>query len=175
MAGLMSSLQAPMTADGFDRFGRPIARCVACLEFSNPPVAAHISTGTVMTNSSFLGGERAARHPAGKDVDALGPSDSSDSGSDVQGERSLCGDGDQADELGALIVDTASDSDAAGTGERASATGRDAPDGADILPDHLIGPEGEAVGSAQASSINADVGELTAKEIDQQDATDENA
>ena len=39
-----------------------------------------------MTNSSILGGERAARQAPGRDVDALGPSDSSDSGSDVQGE-----------------------------------------------------------------------------------------
>jgi hypothetical protein len=49
-----------------------------------------------MTNSNFLGGERAATYAPGKDVEALGPSDSSDSGSDVQGERSLQGDGEHA-------------------------------------------------------------------------------
>jgi len=36
-----------------------------------------------MSNSSILGGEHAPHHPAGTDVDALGPSDTSDSGSDV--------------------------------------------------------------------------------------------
>ncbi|APW47972.1 hypothetical protein [Rhodoferax antarcticus] len=96
-----------------------------------------------MTNSSFLGGKRAATSPLGNDVDALGPSDSSDSGSDVQGERNLQGEGEHADQLGSLIVDTSSDSDASGTGERASATGRDGPDGADIAPDKVIGPDGE--------------------------------
>ena len=72
----------------------------------------------------------------------MGPSDSSDSGSDVQGEHSLRGEGDHADELGSLIVNTASDSDSSGTGERGSATGRDGPDGADISPDQVIGPAG---------------------------------
>jgi hypothetical protein len=48
-----------------------------------------------MTNSSFLGGERAARHAQSKAIDALGPSDSSDS----------------------------SDSDPLGTGEPASGKG----------------------------------------------------
>ena len=38
-------------------------------------------------------------------------------------------------------VDTNSDSDASGTGERASATGRDSLDGADIAPDQIIGPD----------------------------------
>ncbi|OLP07779.1 hypothetical protein BLL52_0875 [Rhodoferax antarcticus ANT.BR] len=90
-----------------------------------------------------MGGKRAATSPLGNDVDALGPSDSSDSGSDVQGERNLQGEGEHADQLGSLIVDTSSDSDASGTGERASATGRDGPDGADIAPDKVIGPDGE--------------------------------
>lgn len=97
-----------------------------------------------MANSNFLGGERAPIPPPGKDVDALGPSDSSDSGSDVQGERSVQGEGEHADQLGSLIVDTRSDSDASGTGERASATGEDTVDGADIAPDRVIGPEGES-------------------------------
>ena len=128
-----------------------------------------------MTNSSFLGAEPAALYAEGKDVDALGPSDSSDSGSDVQGERSTPGEGDHADELGSLIVDTASDSDASGTGERASATGRDAPDGADILPDHVIGPGGEAVEGAEGSPVNADFDELMAEDTDPQDLPSGNA
>ncbi len=122
-----------------------------------------------MTNSSFLGGERAARHATGKDVDALGPSDSSDSGSDVQGERSLRGEGDHADELGSLIVDTASDSDSSGTGERASATGKDVSDGADIMPDQVVGPTGEVADITEESPVNANLGQLAVEESDQQD------
>ena len=76
-----------------------------------------------MGRSSILGGERAATHPSGHDADALGPSDSSDSGSDIQGRPGL---------------DFHSDSDAAGTGERGSVD-RDggAEPGSDILPDHI--------------------------------------
>jgi len=122
-----------------------------------------------MTNSSILGGERAARYAAGKDVDALGPSDSSDSGSDVQGEHSLRGEGDHADELGSLVVDTASDSDSTGTGERASATGRDVPDGADIMPDQVVGPTGEVVEITDGSPIDAALGELVAEPTDPKD------
>ena len=76
-----------------------------------------------MATSSILGGSKAPEEISGKDLHALGPSDNSDSGSDAVGAY-----GD--DEL-------SSDSDAAGTGERASAgLGRDQPD-ADILPDHI--------------------------------------
>jgi len=130
--------------------------------------------GNVMTKSSFLGGERAARYAVGKDVDALGPSDSSDSGSDVQGEQSLRGEGDHADELGSLIVDTASDSDASGTGERASATGRDGPDGADITPDHVIGPDGEAVESSDSAPVKPNDGQLMAQAADPHRVTSKN-
>jgi len=119
-----------------------------------------------MTKSSILGGERSARYAAGKDVDALGPSDSSDSASDVQGERSVRGEGDHADELGSLIVDTASDSDASGTGERGSATGRDVPDGADIMPDQVVGPDGEVAEITDESPLNAILGELAAEKTD---------
>lgn len=124
-----------------------------------------------MTNSSFLGGQRAARHASGKDVDALGPSDSSDSGSDVQGERSMRGEGDHADELGSLIVDTASDSDSSGTGERASATGKDVPDGADIMPDQVVGPTGEVEEITDESLVNEKLGQLVAEENSPQDST----
>ncbi|WP_298932860.1 hypothetical protein [uncultured Ramlibacter sp.] len=90
-----------------------------------------------MALSSILGGERAAIHPSGKTTGALGPSDSSDSGSDAMGEL---GDG-QLD----------SDSDRHGTGERASVDARDDGRSADILPDHvarLDGDEGSDLGSA---------------------------
>lgn len=77
--------------------------------------------------SNLMGGERAAVHPAGRSTAILGPSDSSDSGSDIQGERDM-----SAEEL-------ASDSDAAGTGERATAddADRDVHEGADIAPDRI--------------------------------------
>jgi hypothetical protein len=116
-----------------------------------------------MTNSSFLGGERAAKPAPGKDVDALGPSDSSDSGSDVQGEFSARGKGDHADELGSLVVNTANDSDASGTGERASATGRDLPDGADIMPDHVVGSAREVDPSTDQARAQAQIDQLAAE------------
>jgi hypothetical protein len=117
-----------------------------------------------MTNSNFLGGEPAATYAPGKDVEALGPSDSSDSGSDVQGERSLQGDGEHADQLGSLIVDAGSDSDASGTGERASATGRDSLDGSDIAPDQVIGPDGQSDAAPQDPLLASRLVELLAGE-----------
>jgi hypothetical protein len=76
-----------------------------------------------MASSSILGGERAAIQPSGRSVDLLGPSDSSDSGSDSIGE------------LGAEQLD--SDTDRQGTGARPSADLRDTASGEDILPDHV--------------------------------------
>ncbi|WP_291010654.1 hypothetical protein [Hydrogenophaga sp.] len=122
-----------------------------------------------MTNSSFLGGERAAKPAPGKDIDALGPSDSSDSGSDVQGEFSVRGKGDHADELGSLVVNTANDSDSYGTGERASATGRDVPDGADIMPDHVVGSASEVNPSADQARAQAQLDQLAATPTDPAD------
>lgn len=40
-----------------------------------------------MATSSILGGERPPEEPKGTDVDSLGPSDTSDSGSDVRTSR----------------------------------------------------------------------------------------
>ena len=91
-----------------------------------------------MSNSSILGGTSAPLQADGKDVDLLGPSDTSDSGSDVQGERSMRTAPDNPGEWGAVVADGASDSDAGGTGERASADGDDPLDGADIMPDRVI-------------------------------------
>lgn len=88
-----------------------------------------------MAQSSILGGQRAPAQAAGRDTDTLGPSDSSDSGSDVQGERAHQA-ADDAD-IGALPADLQSDTDAAGTGERGAAYGDDAEAGSDILPDRI--------------------------------------
>jgi hypothetical protein len=76
-----------------------------------------------MATSSILGGSRLPEEISGKDVHALGPSDNSDSGSDATGAY-----GD--DEL-------ASDTDAAGTGERASVGRGGEQADADILPDRI--------------------------------------
>lgn len=97
-------------------------------------------------------GERAPVVDRGHGTRALGPSDSSDSGSDLIGPGLSRDDplefdhGTTSDpDFGPLSAgpdfgdaDLDSDSDAAGTGERASA-GRDTRyrDGADIAPDHI--------------------------------------
>ena len=116
-----------------------------------------------MATSSILGGERAPTTPSGRDTDALGPSDSSDSGSDVQGERGF----DALDEgqIGGDRADLDSDSDAPGTGERGAAV-RDAEilEGADIAPDRI-----EVVGGSAddaTGDLEADVESLATDEDD---------
>lgn len=89
-----------------------------------------------MPNSNLLGGDQPQQRAPGHDTDALGPSDSSDSGSDIQGELPMATGADEPDELGAMPVATGADTDRSGTGERGSATGGDRP-GADILPDRI--------------------------------------
>lgn len=92
-----------------------------------------------MATSSILGADRAPSQAAGRDVEALGPSDSSDSGSDVQGELDLAPPTDLDDTVfGTVQPGLESDSDSAGTGERGAAlpdeAGREA---GDILPDRI--------------------------------------
>ncbi|HVR52097.1 MAG TPA: hypothetical protein VMS38_20350 [Pseudorhodoferax sp.] len=93
-----------------------------------------------MARSSIMGGETPASRPSGSDMDMLGPSDTSDSGSDVQGERRMATAPDNAAEWGAVVADHDSDSDAAGTGERAAAAGDGGRANADILPDRIVTP-----------------------------------
>ena len=118
-----------------------------------------------MATSSILGGQPAPRKAPGRDTDALGPSDSSDSGSDVQGERPMPTLPDSPGELGAVPADTDSDTDASGTGERASATGEHTREAADILPDR--------VGASGDTTPGRDLEELAADE--ESDAGDEEA
>lgn len=92
-----------------------------------------------MATSSILGGERAASRADGRDVDSLGPSDTSDSGSDIQGERRMPTGADNAGELGATPARPDTSTDALGTGERAAARIDDTEDGADIAPDRIEG------------------------------------
>jgi hypothetical protein len=80
-----------------------------------------------MAHSSILGADIAPTHPKGRGSDVLGPSDSSDTGSDAMG----------TDEIH-------DDSDAAGTGERGSVTPGEGREGGDILPDRVSRmPDGE--------------------------------
>ena len=85
--------------------------------------------------------------PKGRDVDALGPSDTSDSGSDVQGERPMATAPDNAAELGGLPAEsgTGTDTDSTGTGERGSATGDEPEPAADIQTDRIIERSDSAV------------------------------
>jgi len=128
-----------------------------------------------MTNSSILGGARAVRRSKGKDVDALGPSDSSDSGSDVQGEGAMTTAADQPDELGAMPVERGTDSDARGTGERGSATGRDVPAGADITPDRIVstGADADADDLMDADRLDASEVDLIAEDEPDDDAQED--
>lgn len=111
-----------------------------------------------MTNSSILGGQRPPEHIFGKDTNALGPSDNSDSGSDAQGAYGT-------DEM-------SSDSDAEGTGERASVgPGLEVFD-ADIMPDHIEGPPDDMALGEDAESGLADVDSLASEESDNLDDPD---
>lgn len=72
----------------------------------------------------------------GHGTEALGPSNSSDSGSDVAGAGALLGD-----------TDLSADSDAEGTGERAEAGGDNAqPPSRDVAPDRVLTPDDPSLG-----------------------------
>lgn len=83
-------------------------------------------------------------HGLGHDIGSLGPSDTSDSGSDMKGT----GQGvPRAGKTGALVETTGeegSNSDSQGTGERASVNpGNSAPTGADIDVDRIDALNGD--------------------------------
>ena len=90
-----------------------------------------------MAHSSILGGEQAPKQAAGRDAETLGPSDTSDSGSDIQGATRLKTDAEEGELGGATPISNQSDSDSMGTGERAEAVPEGARDGADISPDRI--------------------------------------
>jgi len=93
-----------------------------------------------MATSSILGADRAPEQADGRDVELLGPSDTSDSGSDVQGELDLADPQDPDHTLfGNRQTGLRSDSDAGGTGERGAALMDEdaAREGNDILPDRV--------------------------------------
>lgn len=104
-----------------------------------------------MATSSILGGERPPIEPRGTDDDSLGPSDSSDSGSD-----------------------------ALGTGDRASAeAGLEEPTNADILPDRIgVFPDDAHEASSAVDDPDAASVDELATEADPEDGdtdTRENA
>ena len=75
-----------------------------------------------MAYSSILGADSAPTQPDGREAELLGPSDNSDSGSDT---------------IGTLEADQDS-TDSGGTGDRGSVDGKDAREGADIMPDRVV-------------------------------------
>ncbi|SIT67991.1 MULTISPECIES: chemotaxis protein [Burkholderiaceae] len=100
-------------------------------------------------------------HVPGHDIEALGPGDSSDTGSDTVGAKRYDFDRDTELDNHALemgMVEQRSDTDRAGTGERAAADGDETiePD-ADVLPDRI-----EHVPSKDSADVevnkSADVG-----------------
>ena len=90
-----------------------------------------------MATSPLLGGERAPTQAPGRDLESLGPSDSSDSGSDVQGQLDLYPDSDLERHIG-ITPGPDNDSDSGGTGERGAAVPEsDVREGDDISPDRI--------------------------------------
>jgi len=125
-----------------------------------------------MSQSSILGGERAPQQAPGRDAETLGPSDSSDSGSDIQGAMRMKTEPEEGLEAGgAMPVVENSDSDAAGTGERAEAVPEGARDGADIGPDRIARSK-DALDSAEPITGNDDAIEALADD-DSDDGGDE--
>ena len=142
-----------------------------------------------MANSPLLGGDRAARRPKGTSTDVLGPSDTSDSGSDITGavgavETDELGfDGGSNDDIrrapgaGADVgdADLDSDTDSGGTGERAEA-GRDTlrEDAPDIMPDHVFGAgsdEAAVPGEMDELASDADAPDLNAEDDEERGGT----
>ena len=135
-----------------------------------------------MATSSITGADRAPSQASGRDVEALGPSDSSDSGSDVQGELDLASPADLDEITAAAQPGLDSDTDSGGTGERGSALlDEDAREGNDILPDRVQDMDEGADGDAAAIDAELDlveldeVDDLISREDDETDAGDDNA
>ena len=93
-----------------------------------------------MAYSSILGAETAPTQPSGRDAELLGPSDSSDSGSDAMGTAEIH-----------------ADSDASGTGERGSVTPGEGREGGDILPDRIVNMKGGEVVPADNTDSMTDL------------------
>ena len=103
-----------------------------------------------MATSSILGGAEPPEEVGGKDTRSLGPSDNSDSGSDT---------------LGAYGDEVASDTDATGTGERASIGPGTGLLGADVMPDHIEQAPGDS-DAIDAASDRQQIQDLAAEDPD---------
>ncbi|HEY0856545.1 MAG TPA: hypothetical protein VGE16_05785 [Albitalea sp.] len=133
-----------------------------------------------MATSSITGADRAPSQATGRDVEALGPSDSSDSGSDVQGELDLASPADLDEFKTGTQPGLDSDSDSGGTGERGSALLDEAArEGNDILPDRVqdMAEAAEDDGAAIDAELDLveldEVDDLISREDDETDAGDE--
>lgn len=119
-----------------------------------------------MARSSITGGERAPQQSGGRSADALGPSDTSDSGSDIQGASRLKTDAEEGQLGGATPVEIDSDSDSMGTGERGAAVPGRGRDDADISPDRIAQSK-DLLDSAEP--IDDDYEDIEALAIDDSD------
>lgn len=135
-----------------------------------------------MSTSSILGAERAATFSAGRDTAALGPSDSSDSGSDVLGEFNRDESEQDLSDLHTPIradrdnthqalLDA--DSDASGTGERGTAFREHLREGGDILPDRITPSLDGETDALADEAISAEASEEWLDENDEEDFDDE--
>ena len=125
-----------------------------------------------MARSSITGGERAPQQAPGRDAETLGPSDTSDSGSDIQGATRLKTDTPEGEMGGATPIDIDSDTDSMGTGDRAEAIPEGARDGADIGPDRIASSK-DALDSAESITGDDDSIEALADETSDDDESDD--
>jgi hypothetical protein len=142
-----------MLARGFYLRRAPIGgTAFASMQGRNQEV---IMSGSTLDPDEEGGVEVGKGHGTG----ALGPSDSSDSGSDVQGEKRYPGDiEDELDQhaLGQSAAELNSDTDRNGTGEMASADGDNNLElDSDILPDE-VEDETRAINDTSADPANDD-------------------
>ena len=137
-----------------------------------------------MGHSSLLGVDFAPVEPDGRDSFALGPGDTSDSGSDMAGIDEL-EEGDPTVPIDVALRDDiphrllsaealTGASDAAGTGERRSA-GSDAglKEGADIGVDHVFSLGGDDSGTALLSDEDLKLVALAASDDDEEEDEEE--
>ncbi len=116
-----------------------------------------------MARSSIMGGEHAPQQAKGRSAETLGPSDTSDSGSDIRGASRLKTDAEEGQLGGATPIEIDSDSDSGGTGERGAAVPGRGRDDADISPDRIARSK-DALDSAESIDDDDDSIEALANE-----------
>jgi len=128
-----------------------------------------------MSQSSILGGDRAPQQARGRDDDLLGPSDTSDTGSDIQGATRLKTEPEEGELGGATPVLVDSDTDAEGTGERAEAVPEGARDGADIGPDRVARSKDALDGAESITGHDEEIESLAVESSDDDGDGDDDA